>query len=52
MAAKCTPEGTRKVVEAAFNGGADGVLLSRKYSEMKLANLRAAGEAIRGLKLA
>jgi hypothetical protein len=49
--AKCTPEGTRKVVEAAFNGGADGVLLSRKYSEMKLANLRAAGEAIRGLKL-
>ena len=27
--------------------GADGVLLSRKYSEMKLANLRGAGAAIR-----
>jgi hypothetical protein len=26
--------------------------LSRKYSEMKLANLRAAGRAIRELKLA
>ncbi len=49
--AKCTPEGTKAVVEAAFNGGADGVILSRKYSEMKLANLRAAGEAVRALKL-
>jgi hypothetical protein len=49
--AKCTPAGTKAVVEAAFRGGADGVLLSRKYSEMKLANLRAAGAAIRELKL-
>jgi hypothetical protein len=49
--AKCTPEGTRAVVEAAFRGGADGVLLSRKYSEMKLADLRGAGAAIRELKL-
>ncbi len=49
--AKCTPAGTKAVVEAAFHGGADGVILSRKYSEMKLANLRAAGDAVRELKL-
>jgi hypothetical protein len=44
---KCSPAGTRDAVVAAFRGGADGVILSRKYSEMKLANLRGAGEAIR-----
>jgi len=38
-------------VLAAFLGGADGVILSRKYSEMKLANLGGAGEAIKQLKL-
>lgn len=48
---KCTPRGTKDAVEAAFNGGADGVILSRKYSEMKLADLRAAGDAVRELKL-
>ena len=37
---------------AAFRAGADGVLLSRKYSEMKLANLRGAGEAMQGSRLA
>jgi hypothetical protein len=44
---KSTPAGTRDAVAAALRAGADGVLLSRKYSEMKLANLRGAGEAIR-----
>jgi hypothetical protein len=44
---KSTPEGTRDAVLAAFRAGADGVLLSRKYSEMRLANLRGAGEAIK-----
>jgi hypothetical protein len=39
-------------VTAAFRAGADGVILSRKYSEMKLANLRGAGTAIRELGLA
>jgi hypothetical protein len=34
-----------------FRPGAPGVMLSRTYSEMKLANLRAAGEAIRELRL-
>jgi hypothetical protein len=48
---KCTPDGTKQVVLAAFKGGADGVLLSRKYSEMKLANLSGAGEAIKELRL-
>ena len=43
---KCTPQGTRDAVLAAFRGGADGVILSRKYSEMKLTNLAGAGEAL------
>ncbi|MBZ5585033.1 MAG: hypothetical protein LAQ30_23055 [Acidobacteriia bacterium] len=42
---KSSPEGTRDAVMAAFRGGADGVILSRKYSEMRLANLKGAGEA-------
>jgi hypothetical protein len=46
---KCTPEGTKDVVLAAFKGGADGVLLSRKYSEMKLANLKGARLALKEL---
>ena len=32
-----------------FGRAADGVILSRKYSEMKLPNLRGAGTAIRQL---
>ena len=46
---KCTPRGTRDAVVAAFRAGSDGVILSRKYSEMRLGNLSGAGEAIRGL---
>lgn len=49
---KSSPEGTRQAVLAAFRAGADGVLLSRKYSEMKLANLAGAGQAVRELGLA
>jgi hypothetical protein len=48
---RSTPEGTRGAVLAAFKAGADGVLLSRKYSEMRLENLRAAGAAVRELGL-
>jgi hypothetical protein len=44
---KCTPEGVRDAVVAALRAGSDGVLLSRKYSEMKLANLRGAGDGVR-----
>jgi hypothetical protein len=46
---RSTPEGTRGAVLAAFKAGSDGVLLSRKYSEMRMANLRAAGAAVREL---
>src|SRR3984885_13176255 len=48
---KCTPEGVREAVLAAFRGGCDGVLLSRKYSEMRLANLRSVGPALKTLDL-
>jgi hypothetical protein len=51
-ASKSTPKGTKDAVSAAFRAGSHGVLLSRKYSEMKLANLSGAGDAIRELKLA
>ncbi len=47
---KSTPQGTKDAVLAAFRAGAHGVILSRKYSEMRLANLRGAGEAIEELK--
>lgn len=40
--------GLRASVEAAFAGGADGIILSRKYSEMNLSTLVGAGEAVRG----
>jgi hypothetical protein len=49
---KCTPQGTKDAVTAAFRAGAQGVILSRKYSEMRLANLSGAGEAIKELNLA
>jgi hypothetical protein len=44
---KASPEDTYAAVAAALQAGADGVILSRKYSEMRLANLAAAGEAVR-----
>ena len=44
---KSTPDDVYAAVKAAFAGGAHGVLLSRKYSEMRLANLAAAGRAVR-----
>jgi len=48
---KTTPEDVYLAVKAAFDGGAHGVLLSRKYSEMRLDNIRGAGRAIRELKV-
>jgi hypothetical protein len=44
--------GVREAVKAAFSAGAQGVVLSRKYSEMKLANLSGAGEGLRQTKQA
>ncbi len=48
---KSTPQSVKEAVTAAFRAGAPGVILSRKYSEMRLANLSGAGDAIRELKL-
>jgi len=44
---RTTPDDVRKAVRAAFGAGADGVVLSREYVEMWLANLSAAGETLR-----
>jgi len=44
---KAGPDDVYQAVKAAFDGGAHGVLLSRKYSEMRLDNIRAAGRAYR-----
>jgi hypothetical protein len=48
---KCTPEGVRNAVLAAYKAGAQGVVLSRSYSEMKAENLRGAGVALEQLNL-
>ena len=49
---KCSPDGVRDAVLAAFQGNADGIILSRKYSEMKLTDLQGARTALQQLKLA
>jgi len=43
----CTPESVGRAVKAAFKGGAQGVILSRNYVEMKPENLSGAGAALR-----
>jgi len=43
---RCTREGVKAAVLAALNGGATGVILSRKYSEMRLDHLAGAGDAV------
>jgi hypothetical protein len=47
---KTRPDVVYQAVKAAFDGGAHGVLLSRKYSEMRLDNIRGAGHAVRELR--
>ncbi|KAA6336402.1 hypothetical protein EZS27_015441 [termite gut metagenome] len=42
-----SPEDTYAATFSALKAGANGVILSRKYSEMQLANLDAAGRAVR-----
>ena len=42
-----SPDDTYQAVQAALKAGGDGIILSRKYSEMMLVNLDAAGRAIR-----
>ena len=41
------PEDVSRALRAAFGAGADGVVLSREYVEMWLANLSAAGDTLR-----
>jgi hypothetical protein len=48
---QCTPEMTKAVTKEAFRGGGTGLVISRKYSEMKLANLTAVGDALREMKI-
>jgi len=45
----CTPESVAQAVKAAFKGGAQGIILSRNYTEMKPGNLSGAGGALREL---
>ena len=47
---KASADDTYGATAAALKAGADGVILSRKYSEMRLANLTAAGRAVRAAK--
>jgi hypothetical protein len=38
---------TYDATQAGLRAGADGLIFSRKYSEMRLANVAAAGRAVR-----
>jgi hypothetical protein len=44
---KASPDDTEAATRAALAAGAEGIILSRKYSEMRLANIEAAGNAVR-----
>ena len=48
---QCSPDGVRDAVLAAFQCNAEGVILSRKYSEMKLTALKGARTALQQLHL-
>lgn len=43
------PDDVYRAVLAAYEGGATGIILSRNYAEMNLANLEAAGRALKEL---
>jgi hypothetical protein len=42
-----SPEDVYAATTAALKAGAQGVIFSRKYSEMRLANLAAGGRAVK-----
>ncbi len=50
-AAKTSRQGVKDIVIQAFRAGARGIVLSREFTEMKLENLRGAGDALRELGL-
>jgi len=43
---KATPDDTYAATRAALEAGAQGIIFSRKYSEMRLANVAACGKAV------
>lgn len=49
--AKRNPESVKEDVKAVFRGGAKGIILARKYSEMYLSNLKGVGMALDELGL-
>jgi hypothetical protein len=44
---KTSPQDVHDATAAALKAGADGLIFSRKYSEMRLANLAAGGKAVK-----
>lgn len=50
-AARSTRQDVRAAVRQAFQAGADGIVVSREYTEMQLENLSGVGDAIRELGL-
>jgi hypothetical protein len=46
---RSTPESVGSALAAAFEAGVDGVIISRKYSEMEVKNLDGVGRALRAL---
>jgi hypothetical protein len=48
---RSSPPVVKESTKACFRGGAKGLVISRKYSEMKLPNLAAVGDALRELKI-
>ena len=49
VARDISPADCEAMVEASFDGGAGGVMISRNYSELTLTNLAAVGNALRRL---
>lgn len=45
------PPGIKACTRACFEAGGKGLVISRKYSEMKLANLAAVGDTLREMKV-
>ena len=48
---RSSPPVVNACTKACFRGGGQGLVISRKYSEMRLANLAAVGDALRELKI-
>lgn len=48
---RSSPPVVNASTKACFQGGGEGLVISRKYSEMRLANLAAVGAALRELKI-